>query len=160
MRPKHLVYHVMSFFAMLTFREFCNRWEVLSRTLSSLSGSVMGWQWGQGPWKHFPYVQVSDVLCYKPIAIIFAMCLESYQRPLHSSLVRAIFFDKDLCEAKTSFLSCDELFSMCLESFHRPLHSLLFRAILFDKDLYEAKNISSTWLLSVDITGVDRSRWK
>ena len=31
----------------------------------------MGWQWGQGPWKHSPYVQVSDVLCYKQIPIIF-----------------------------------------------------------------------------------------
>ena len=24
--------------------------------------SVMGWQWGQCPWKHFPYIQVSNVL--------------------------------------------------------------------------------------------------
>ena len=31
---------------------------------------AMGWQWGQGPWKHFYiYIQVSDVLCYKPIPI-------------------------------------------------------------------------------------------
>ena len=29
----------------------------------------MGWQWGQCPWKHSPYIQVSDVLCYKPIHI-------------------------------------------------------------------------------------------
>ena len=32
--------------------------------------SVMGWQWGQGPWKHSPYIQVSDVLCYKPIPMM------------------------------------------------------------------------------------------
>ena len=32
--------------------------------------SVMGWQWGQVPWKLFPYIQVSDVLRYKPIPII------------------------------------------------------------------------------------------
>ena len=30
----------------------------------------MGWQWEQCPWKRFPYIQVSDVLCYKPIPII------------------------------------------------------------------------------------------
>ena len=35
----------------------------------------MGWQWGQGPWKHFPYVQVSDVLCYIPIPIIYRTSL-------------------------------------------------------------------------------------
>ena len=29
-----------------------------------------GWQWEQGPWKGFPHVHVSDVLCYKPIPII------------------------------------------------------------------------------------------
>ena len=32
--------------------------------------SVMGWQWGQGPWKNSSCSQVSDVLCYKPISII------------------------------------------------------------------------------------------
>jgi len=35
----------------------------------------MGWQWGQGPWKRFPYIQVSDVLCYKPIPIILRIVL-------------------------------------------------------------------------------------
>ena len=30
----------------------------------------MGWQWGQGPWKRLPYIQISDVLFYKPIPII------------------------------------------------------------------------------------------
>ena len=28
---------------------------------------VDGWQWGHGPWKHFPYIQVRDLLCYEPI---------------------------------------------------------------------------------------------
>ena len=36
----------------------------------------MGWQWGQGPWKGSPYVQVSDVLCYKPIPISKFACLK------------------------------------------------------------------------------------
>ena len=35
----------------------------------------MDWQWGQGPWKRFPYVQVSDVLCHKPIPIIYRTSL-------------------------------------------------------------------------------------
>ena len=30
----------------------------------------MGWQWGQGLWKHSPYIQVSVVLWYKPILIV------------------------------------------------------------------------------------------
>ena len=38
----------------------------------------MGWQWGQGPWKCFPHVQVSDVLCYKPIPITFVQPKISY----------------------------------------------------------------------------------
>ena len=37
----------------------------LAPTNSNQNQSVMGWQWGQGPWKRFPYIQVSDVLCYK-----------------------------------------------------------------------------------------------
>ena len=37
--------------------------------------SVMGWQWGQGTWKCSPYIQVSDVLCYKPIPIIYRILL-------------------------------------------------------------------------------------
>ena len=32
---------------------------------------VMRWQWGKILWKHSPYIQVSDVLCYKPIPIIY-----------------------------------------------------------------------------------------
>ena len=35
----------------------------------------MGWQWGQCPWKRFPYIQVSDVLCYKLIPIIYRTSL-------------------------------------------------------------------------------------
>ena len=35
----------------------------------------MGWQWGQGPQKRFPYVHLSDVLCYKPIPIIYRILL-------------------------------------------------------------------------------------
>ena len=35
----------------------------------------MGWQWGQCPWKRFPYIRVSDVLCYKPIPIIYRTSL-------------------------------------------------------------------------------------
>ena len=31
---------------------------------------VMGWQWGKCTWKCSPYIQVSDVLCYKPIPIM------------------------------------------------------------------------------------------
>ena len=42
---------------------------------SNQNQSVMGWQWGQGPWMHFPYVQVSDVLCYRPIPIIYRTSL-------------------------------------------------------------------------------------
>ena len=34
-----------------------------------------GWQWGQCPWKRFPYIQVSDVLCYKQIPIIYRTSL-------------------------------------------------------------------------------------
>ena len=37
---------------------------------SNENQSVMGWRWGQDPWKRFPYVLVSDVLCYKLISII------------------------------------------------------------------------------------------
>ena len=37
--------------------------------------SVMGWQWGNIPWKHSPYIQVSDVLCYKQIPIIYRTSL-------------------------------------------------------------------------------------
>ena len=33
--------------------------------------SVMGWQWGKSPWKRSPYIQESDVLCYKSIPIIY-----------------------------------------------------------------------------------------
>ena len=40
-----------------------------STRISKQDQSVMGWQWGQCPWKRFPYIQVSDVLCYKPIPI-------------------------------------------------------------------------------------------
>ena len=36
---------------------------------------VMGWQWGQGPWKRSSYIQASDVLCYKPIPIIYRTLL-------------------------------------------------------------------------------------
>ena len=32
--------------------------------------SVMGWQWRQGLWKCYSYIQVSDVLGHKPIPII------------------------------------------------------------------------------------------
>ena len=35
----------------------------------------MGWQWGQCLWKCFPYIRVSDVLCYKPIPIIYRTSL-------------------------------------------------------------------------------------
>ena len=35
----------------------------------------MDWQWGKGPWKCFPYIQVSDVLCYKQIPIIYRISL-------------------------------------------------------------------------------------
>ena len=71
---------------------YLNIWGVLSRNVSSLrwkssknpiegsrsaptrssnqSQSVIGWQWGNIPWKHSPYIQVSDVLCYKPTSII------------------------------------------------------------------------------------------
>ena len=37
--------------------------------------SVMGLQWGQGPWKRFPCIQICDVLCYKPIPIIYRTSL-------------------------------------------------------------------------------------
>ena len=48
---------------------------------------VMGWQWGQGPWKRFPYIQVSDVLCYKPIPIILnSGCLIDYSCALTNAL--------------------------------------------------------------------------
>ena len=32
--------------------------------------SVMGWQWRECLWQCSPYIQISDVLCYKPISII------------------------------------------------------------------------------------------
>ena len=35
-----------------------------------MSSRVMGWQWGKRPWMHSPYIQISDVFCYKPISII------------------------------------------------------------------------------------------
>jgi hypothetical protein len=38
---------------------------------SNQNQSVMGWQWGNIPWKRSPYIQVSDVLCYKSILIIY-----------------------------------------------------------------------------------------
>ena len=41
----------------------------------------LGWQWGQGPWKHFPYVQVSDVLCYTPIPITWNRVYKFWVRP-------------------------------------------------------------------------------
>ena len=52
---------------------YLNIRETLSGTLSPLSTheSAMGWQWSQCPWKRFPYIQVSDVLCYKQIPIIY-----------------------------------------------------------------------------------------
>ena len=43
---------------------FCFVWFLFSAIL------IMGWQWGQGPWKCFPYIEVSDILCYKLIPII------------------------------------------------------------------------------------------
>ena len=49
-------------------------WNPASRSAPTRSSnknqSIMGWQWGHGPWKRSPYVHVSDVLCYKPIPII------------------------------------------------------------------------------------------
>ena len=50
---------------------------------------VMGWQWGQGPWKRFPYIQVSDVLCYKPIPIIYRTLL--LQNSLNSYYHRSVW---------------------------------------------------------------------
>ena len=47
-------------YLIITFREFCNS-DVLSRSWVDN---------GDCPWKHFPYIQVSDVLCYKPIPIM------------------------------------------------------------------------------------------
>ena len=51
---------------------YLNIWEALSRTLSL---STHDRQWGWGPWKCFLYIQVSDVLCYKPIPIIYRTLL-------------------------------------------------------------------------------------
>ena len=68
---------------------YLNIWGALSKTLSSLSPHyqllVMGWQWRrslkalpiysdcwswvdneEGLWKRFPYIQISNILCYKP----------------------------------------------------------------------------------------------
>ena len=49
--------------------------EILKKKKSKCNKSVMGWQWGQCPWKRFPYIQVSDVLCYKPTPIIYRTLL-------------------------------------------------------------------------------------
>ena len=41
-----------------------------TRNLNSQQ-SVMSWQWRQCLWKCSPYIQVSDVLCYKLIPLIY-----------------------------------------------------------------------------------------
>ena len=43
--------------------------------ISNQNQSVMGRQWGQCPWKRFLHIQVSDVLCYKLILIIYRTSL-------------------------------------------------------------------------------------
>ena len=43
--------------------------------ISNQHQSIMGWQWGQDPWKRSLYIQVSDLLCYKPFPIIYTTSL-------------------------------------------------------------------------------------
>ena len=61
------------FFVIRIFSQFVN--SCLFAACFNRTGLwTMGWQWGQGPWKRFLYIQVSDVLCYKPIPIIEILC--------------------------------------------------------------------------------------
>ena len=56
-----------------------------ARTRGSNQNQSMGWQWGQGPWKCFPYIQVSDVLFYKPIPIIYRpLLLQKFSNSYYS----------------------------------------------------------------------------
>ena len=47
----------------------------MGSTFRDLDPILMGWQWEQGPWNLYPYVQVSDTLCYKPIPIMYRTSL-------------------------------------------------------------------------------------
>ena len=86
---------------------------VLSRTLSSLSTlSVMGWQWGRYPWKRFPYIEVSDVLCYKQIPIIYRTSL------LQNSL--KVIIKKPKLLASTVASSAIDYFRMFLKYLESP----------------------------------------
>ena len=63
----------------------------------------MGSICGHGPWKRSPYVQVSDVLCYKPIPIIYRTSL------LQNSLkviISYCFFNLMLISHCRSFPNC------------------------------------------------------
>ena len=64
---------------------------------SNQNQSVMGWQWGNIPWKHSPYIEVSDVLCYKPIPII-------YRTSLLQNSVKAIITIVYVCEVSSELL--------------------------------------------------------
>ena len=54
-------------------------WRSAPTRSSKQHKSVMGWQWGNIPWKRSPYIEVSNVLCYKPIPIIIRTCLDGTQ---------------------------------------------------------------------------------
>ena len=91
---------------------------------------VMGWQCGQGPWKRFPYIQVSDVLCYKLIPIIYRTSLLQNSLNVIISNCRACLYvhfilnDKTFWKAETSrFFICSP-FQTHLYSFHRSLQCL------------------------------------
>ena len=62
---------------------------------SNQNQSVLGWQWGQDPWKRFPYVQVSGVLCYKQIPII-------YRTSLLQNSLKVIIIYRNSCADNTS----------------------------------------------------------
>ena len=75
-----IIWLVLCFIKSINYRNrfatqyitYLNIWGALSRNVSSLSthDRLVGWQWGKIPLKPSPYIQVSDVLCYKPILII------------------------------------------------------------------------------------------
>ena len=82
----------------------------------------MGWQWGQGPWMRFPYIQVSDVLCYKPTPIMYTLIMiknirkKGRVRHLPDSYLRLQLM-KATVLAESSFIFSLE--SVCYEDVYR-----------------------------------------
>ena len=68
-------FHTCAATADFSIFQFFSISKVFFTRSSNQNQSVMGWQWGNIPWKHSPYIQVSDLLCYKPIPIIYITSL-------------------------------------------------------------------------------------